>query len=140
MVDSPSTQHKTHSALADSTPCEAVRRKECCRRGSPRYTGAVYKAPGWLHVGYHPGGTDDTTGPSCSTSPKRTSGSAPSHSIGAVPSTGDIILLSSNVSTSLTAWTETLLHWSVRGVVFVLIVAGMDHPVLQEDRFVLVFN
>ena len=48
---------------------------------TPRYTGAAYRASGWIHVGNTQGG-GATTGTNNTTSRRRTSGSDPSEGIG----------------------------------------------------------
>ena len=56
---------------------------------APRYTGAVYRASGWIRVGTTKGPVA-TTGASSATSPSRTSGSGPSEGIGNERSTARI--------------------------------------------------
>ena len=56
---------------------------------TPRYTGAVYKASGWIRVGTTQA-AGATTGTSCTTSPQRTSGSAPSEKTGSELSIAEI--------------------------------------------------
>ena len=57
---------------------------------TPRFTGAVYRASGWIHVGGPPRDADATTGTSSTTSPGRTSGFGPCEEIGSEPSIGKI--------------------------------------------------
>ena len=56
---------------------------------TPRYTGAVYRAPNWIRVGTTQG-RGSSTAASSETNPARTSGSGPSEGIGSAPSTARI--------------------------------------------------